>query len=55
MRKFILLLCMSLMMVFAHIPFTGTAEAARVAVVPIQFNEKQVERSDISRDSGYQT
>ncbi len=45
MRKVFLLVCMSLMMILAHIPFTGTAEAARVAVVPIQFDEKQVERT----------
>ena len=45
MRKAFLLLCMSLMMIFAHFPFTGVAEASRVAVVPIQFNEKEVERT----------
>jgi hypothetical protein len=36
---------MSLMMFLMNIPFTGTVEAARVAVVPIQIDEKQVEKA----------
>lgn len=31
--------------VFVNVPFTGTAEAARVAVVPIQIDESKVERA----------
>ena len=31
--------------IIMQVPFFGTAEAARVAVVPIQINEKQVERA----------
>ena len=45
MKKAVILLCMSLMMLVMHIPFSGTAEAARVAVLPIQIDEKQVERA----------
>ena len=45
MRRIILFLMMVLTVVFMQVPFFGTAEAARVAVVPIQINEQLVERA----------
>ena len=45
MKRIILFLMMVLTVVFMQVPFFGTAEAARVAVVPIQINEQLVERA----------
>ena len=45
MKKIILFLMTVLTVVFLQVPFFGTAEAARVAVVPIQINDTLVERS----------
>ena len=45
MKRIILFLMTVLTVVFMQVPFFGTAEAARVAVVPIQINEQLVERA----------
>ena len=45
MKKIILFLMTVLTVVFMQVPFFGTAEAARVAVVPIQINDQLVERA----------
>ena len=45
MRKLFTLICAALAVFIMNVPFTGTAEAARVAVVPIQINEELVERA----------
>ena len=44
MKRIILFLMTVLTVVFLQVPFFGTAEAARVAVVPIQIDEAHVER-----------
>lgn len=45
MKRIILFLMTFLTVVFMQVPFFGTAEAARVAVVPIQINDELVKRS----------
>lgn len=45
MKRIILFMMTVLTVVFMQVPFFGTAEAARVAVVPIQINEQLVERA----------
>ncbi len=45
MKRILTLVFTVLATVFMTIPLTGTAEAARVAVVPIQINEQKVERA----------
>ena len=45
MKRIILFLMTVLTVVFMQVPFFGTTEAARVAVVPIQINDTLVERS----------
>ena len=45
MKRIILFLMTFLTVVFMQVPFFGTAEAARVAVVPIQLNDQLVERA----------
>lgn len=45
MKKTFTFIFAVLAVLFMHVSFIGTAEAARVAVVPIQINEQQVERS----------
>lgn len=44
MKKVFALIIAVLAVVFVNVPFTGTAEAARVAVVPIQTDDTKVER-----------
>ena len=44
MRKLFAFVLAALTLVFMTVPFGSTAEAARVAVVPLQCNEKKVER-----------
>ena len=44
MKKVFALIIAVLAVVFVNIPFIGTAEAARVAVVPIQTDDTKVER-----------
>ena len=45
MKRLFTFIIAALTVLFVQAPFTGTAEAARVAVVPIQVNEEQVERA----------
>jgi predicted GTPase len=45
MKRIFLFLMTVLTVVFMQVPFFGTAEAARVAVVPIQINDQLVERA----------
>lgn len=45
MKRFFMFVVAILAVVFMQTPFAGTAEAARVAVVPIQVNDEQVERA----------
>ena len=45
MKKNFSLLAVILAVMFMQVPFTGTAEAARVAVVPLQTNDELVERA----------
>ena len=45
MKKLVTFIFAVLAVLFMNIPFTGTAEAARVAVIPIQINDEQVERA----------
>ena len=45
MKRFFMFMVAILVVVFMQVPFSGTAEAARVAVVPIQIDEAHVERS----------
>ncbi len=45
MKKIFAFIFVSLAVMFMNIPFSGTAEAARVAVLPIQIDETQVERA----------
>ena len=45
MKKFLVFVFAILSVVFMQAPFSGTAEAARVAVVPIQVNDQLVERA----------
>ena len=45
MNKVFSFMFAALAAIIMQVPFFGTAEAARVAVVPIQINEKQVERA----------
>ena len=44
MKRFFMFMVAILVVVFMQVPFSGTAEAARVAVVPIQIDEAHVER-----------
>lgn len=44
MRRWFAVFVTVLAVVFMQFPFSGVAEAARVAVAPIQFNETKVER-----------
>lgn len=45
MKRFLMFVFAILAVVFMQTPYSGTAEAARVAVVPIQINEQLVERA----------
>ena len=45
MKKLFAFIFAVLAVLFMNIPFVGTAEAARVAVVPIQTNDEKVERA----------
>ena len=45
MKKLVAFIFVLLAVFFMNAPFAGTAEAARVAVVPIQINDELVERS----------
>ena len=45
MKKLFAVIFAILAALFINFPFTGTAEAARVAVVPIQINDELVERA----------
>ena len=45
MKKLVAFIFVLLAVFFMNAPFAGTAEAARVAVVPIQINDGLVERS----------
>ena len=45
MKKLVAFIFVLLAVFFMNAPFAGTAEAARVAVVPIQTNDKLVERA----------
>ena len=45
MKKLVAFIFVLLAVLFMNAPFAGTAEAARVAVVPIQTNDKLVERA----------
>ena len=45
MKKVFAFIVATLAVVFMQVPFVGTAEAARVAVVPIQVNDQLVERA----------
>ena len=45
MKKLFAFIFAALTVLFMQVPFTGIAEASRVAVVPIQINEKEVQRS----------
>lgn len=45
MKKLLTFIFAALSVFIMNVPFAGTAEAARVAVVPIQINEKEVKRS----------
>ena len=45
MKRVFMIIFAALTAVFVAMPLSGTAEAARVAAVPIQINEKQVERA----------
>ena len=45
MKKIFAFIFASLAVIFMSVPFGGTAEAARVAVLPIQIDEAQVERA----------
>ena len=45
MKKLFTFIIAVLAVLFMNAPFVGTAEAARVAVVPIQINDQLVERS----------
>ena len=45
MKKLVAFILVLLAVFFMNAPFAGTAEAARVAVVPIQTNDKLVERA----------
>ena len=45
MKRIFMFMVAILAVVFMQVPFSGTAEAARVAVVPIQIDEAHVERS----------
>ncbi len=44
MKKKFTFILMALAVLLIHVPFSGTAEAARVAVIPIKVNEQMVER-----------
>ena len=44
MKRFFMFMVAILAVVFVQVPFSDTAEAARVAVVPIQIDEAHVER-----------
>ena len=45
MKKIFAFIFAVLAVVFVNVPFAGTAEAARVAVVPIQIDDTKVERA----------
>ena len=45
MKRFLAFVTAVLAVLLMQVPFFGTAEAARVAVIPIQINEEQVERA----------
>ena len=45
MKKFLTFIFAAMAVLFMNIPLAGTAEAARVAVVPIQVNDELVERA----------
>ena len=45
MKKIFAFIFAVMAVMFMNVPFLGTAEAARVAVVPIQIDETKVERS----------
>ena len=45
MKKLFTFIFAALAIFIMNVPFAGTAEAARVAVVPIQINDEKVERS----------
>ena len=45
MKKLFAFVFAALAVLFMQVPFTGTAEAARVAVVPIQVDDKLVQRA----------
>lgn len=45
MKRFLTFIFAALMVLFMNIPLVGTVEAARVAVLPIQTNDEQVERA----------
>ena len=45
MKKIVAFLFAVMAVVLLNTPMTGTAEAAKVAVVPIQVNEQEVERA----------
>ena len=45
MKKLFTFIFAMMAVLFMNVPFTGTVEAARVAVVPIQVNDKLIERA----------
>lgn len=45
MRKLFAFIFAALTVLCLNVPFAGTAEAAKVAIVPIEINEQQVERA----------
>ncbi len=45
MKKLFTFIFAVMAVLFMNVPFTGTVEAARVAVVPIQVNDKLIERA----------
>ena len=45
MKKLFTFIFAAMAVLFMNVPFAGTAEAARVAVVPIQVNDELVERA----------
>ena len=45
MKKLFAIIFVTLAVLFMNVTYTGTAEASRVAVVPIQVNDELVERA----------
>ena len=45
MKKIVTFICSVLAVLFMHMPFIGTAEAAYVAVIPIDVDVDKVERA----------